>query len=314
LISSWPKLATCDLRIIERWSQEHEGCNWAVAAGRQSGVFVLDVDGEAGRRSLAALESQYGPLPVTLTAITGGGGEHRYFQYPVGCEVRNSVSKLGVGLDLRSTGGCAIVPPSIHPSGRVYRWIDDTMPVAAVPDWFISLLLADHHTTHQTPAQRSILVEHHRNDGLARYGGWLRRKGADLPELERKMLEANKRRCQPPLDDEDVRRIAASMARYEVAGPDPLECAWQQVAGKIYSSNEERFLALCGCLQNERPGQEIALPLQRIGDLMAVHWTSVQGYRRNAVLRGILTPTAEYVGKYPPAKPGALLCEPLKAA
>jgi hypothetical protein len=44
----------------------------------------------------------------------------------------------------------------------------------------------------------------HRNDGLARLAGSLRRKGATQEQLEAQLLEANLRRCRPPLDDVEV--------------------------------------------------------------------------------------------------------------
>jgi hypothetical protein len=302
LISSWPRLASCDPCVLVRWAEEHPGCNWAAVTGPQSGL-VLDIDGPAGRASLATLESKHGPLSRTLTVITGreDGGEQRWFRYPVGHDIRNSTAKLGAGLDVRGAGGYAMIPPSIHPTGRVYMFVDETVPMAEPTEWLLELLLApdtgDTNGFQQAILQRSILRNHERNDGLTRYAGALRRRGADLAELQQKLEEANQRRCQPSLGDREVRRIAVSVARYPVGGPDPLERAWQQIAGKIYSSNEEKFLALCRHLQKARPDQDIALPLQRIGNLMGIHWTSAQTYRRNAVQRGILTPTAEYVAR-----------------
>jgi hypothetical protein len=298
LISSWPRLASSDPFVLQRWSEEHPHCNWAITTGSQSGVFVLDVDGEAGRASLAALESKHGPLPVTLTVITGreDGGEQRYFVHPVSHEVRSSTTKLGPGLHIRGAGGYAIVPPSIHPSGKTYMFVNESIPIAEGSEWLLDLLVADDdNSARQPPPERFILREGERNDGLARNAGFLRRGGADLPEIERKLLEANKRRCRPPLDEREVRRIAVSVARYPIGGPDPLEFAWHETAARIYPSEEERFLELCRCLQKARTDQEIVLPLQRIGELMDIHWTTVSRYRRNAVRRGMLTPTAEYV-------------------
>jgi hypothetical protein len=86
LLKRWPALASSDLVTVKVWAAQYPNCNWGMATGAVSGVFVLDVDGEAGRASLAKLEAQYGPLPVTLTSRTGrvDGGEHRWFNFPVG--------------------------------------------------------------------------------------------------------------------------------------------------------------------------------------------------------------------------------------
>jgi hypothetical protein len=55
--------------------------------------------------------------------------------------VRNGVSILP-GLDTRSVGGYVVAPPSLHPSGRHYRWIEvpGEVPLASAPEWLVELL------------------------------------------------------------------------------------------------------------------------------------------------------------------------------
>src|ERR1019366_7057017 len=93
--------------------------------------------GHGGANSLAALEREHGALPVTLEAVTGGGGRHLYFRHP-GWPVMNRVG-LRAGLDLRGDGGCVVAPPSLHPSGRPYVWVArrslDEVPLAPLPHW-----------------------------------------------------------------------------------------------------------------------------------------------------------------------------------
>ena len=84
-----------------------------------SGLVVLDIDPRnGGDETLAALLAELGPLPATAEAATGGGGRHLIFHAPPG-KMRGS---LGPGLDIKHDG-YVIVPPSIHPSGGVYRWV-----------------------------------------------------------------------------------------------------------------------------------------------------------------------------------------------
>jgi hypothetical protein len=45
------------------------------------------------------------------------------------------------GIDLRGDGGCVVVPPSIHPSGKSYAWIASKGPdergLAPLPEIFL---------------------------------------------------------------------------------------------------------------------------------------------------------------------------------
>lgn len=298
LLKRWPALASSEFATVQGWAAKNPECNWGVATGPESGVFVLDVDGEAGRASLAALEAQHGPLPATLTSKTGraDGGEQRWFNYPADREIRGSISKLGEGLDIRAAGNYAIVPPSIHPSGRPYQWLSPEQPVADAPSWLLDLVSGEARKNGNLPsAHIGILVKGERNDGLTRYAGWLRRKGAELPELEEKLLAANARRCQPPLDDKDVRRIAASIARYPAGGLDPLETAWAAVLKETHARGYDQFIALARNLQLARPGLSIALPLERIGDLMGCDWTQARRWRKRAICEGWLRQTERYI-------------------
>jgi hypothetical protein len=132
------------------------------------------------------------------------------------------------------------------------------------------------------------LPEGCRNDGLTRLAGALRRKGASLEEIERELFKHNERRCQPPLSGAEVSRIAVSVAAYPTGGPDPLEDAWQTIEPQTCESNFERFVALARQLQMIRPAQEVALPLDRIGKLMGLDWTTVRYYRKQAANDGLL--------------------------
>ena len=56
-----------------------------------------------------------------------------------------------------------------------------------------------------------------RNNALASLAGSMRRRGMTQAEIEAALLATNATRVDPPLDDEDVRRIAKSVSRYQVA-------------------------------------------------------------------------------------------------
>jgi hypothetical protein len=207
------------------------------------------------------------------------------------------VGKIGSGLDVRGAGGYVLLPPSVHPDGAIYRWKDADAEIKSAPSWLLEKITS--------PAQRapiaadiSILPQGRRNDGLTRLGGALRRKGAAQAEIETALRKANERRCRPALPDAEIRKIAESVSRYLPGGPDSLETAWRAIQNEVHPSRYTSFLALCRHLQAARPpGFPIALPLERIGSLMACHWTQVRRWRRRAVSGGQLRPVERYVKK-----------------
>ena len=129
--------ASLDAERVEAWWDRWPHANLGVPTGERSGLLVLDVDpASGGLESLAALEREHGPLPVTARARTGGGGMHVFFVYPAGEAVRNSAGKLGPGLDVRGEGGYVVVPPSR--TRGAYRWLDRAPP--ARPAWLLGCL------------------------------------------------------------------------------------------------------------------------------------------------------------------------------
>jgi Bifunctional DNA primase/polymerase, N-terminal/Primase C terminal 2 (PriCT-2) len=153
------------LRIL--WN-ERQGLNVALATGQQSGVWVLDIDGDDGRKSLENLESIHGRLPETLTVSTGKG-LHLYFQHP-GVKVKSRVA-IRDGLDVRGDGGYVILPPSKHYSGRVYEWVDESVPIATAPQWIVDMVTAD--SIHKEKASH-IPAVYNSNDQLEGKGDWSR--------------------------------------------------------------------------------------------------------------------------------------------
>ncbi len=90
--------------------------NIGIATG--GGFFVVDIDPDkGGGDSLSDLEDQYGKLPNTVEAITGGNGRHLYFRTPVGTTIGNRVGMMS-GIDIRGDGGYVVAPPRNHISGN----------------------------------------------------------------------------------------------------------------------------------------------------------------------------------------------------
>jgi putative DNA primase/helicase len=140
------KDATTNLDLIRaRWAK-HPSSNLGIATGRVSGIVVLDVDprngGDGGFREL---EAQYGALPTTVTARTGGGGQHFYFAIPLeGPNIPNRVPLGGFpGLDWKADAGYVVAAPSNHESGSTYSWVEgrspDEIELAPCPAYLLEL-------------------------------------------------------------------------------------------------------------------------------------------------------------------------------
>lgn len=131
-----------DIGTVIRWWGSGQ---WNLGARVPPSMVVIDVDPRGGGDvSLAALAAQYGPLPETLTTISGrlDGGRHYFYRRPPG---KLSARRLGPGIDLKTSAGYVVLPPSIHPDTG-YRYVRVDRPVAAPPRWLCELL-----TTPTTP-------------------------------------------------------------------------------------------------------------------------------------------------------------------
>ena len=119
--------ATKDLTQLKILWDGRKGLNVGIATGAVSGIFVIDIDGPEGEQDIQAL----GPLPETLTALTGKG-RHLFFKHP-GQPVKTRRGVIGNKVDVRGDGGYVAGPGSNHISGNTYRWVDQMVGIAEAP-------------------------------------------------------------------------------------------------------------------------------------------------------------------------------------
>ena len=218
------KSASQDPSTIKHWWGAEPAYNVAIATG-VSGIFAVDVDGLDGEAALRKLEEEFGTLPSTVEAITPRPGRHIYFRMP-DMPVRNSAGRLAPGCDVRGTGGYTLCPPSVHPSGGVYRWsVDCAKTFAEAPAWLLDRVTerstnGSGHTATAPSEWRAMMAEGvpegRRDATLARITGYLLRHHID-PVFAAGLVQIfNATRCLPPLPDEDVERIVNSIACKEL--------------------------------------------------------------------------------------------------
>ncbi len=135
--------ATTDARIIRSWREDH---NLAIATGKDSGIFVVDVDPRnGGLITLALLERQHGPFQREAVVVSGGGGLHFYYAYPArGARIGKGTGVFGPGVDLLGNGASITAPPSRHKSLKLYEWWDRVVPqrFPAAPPWLLAMARA----------------------------------------------------------------------------------------------------------------------------------------------------------------------------
>jgi hypothetical protein len=155
------KDATTDVEQIRQWWQREPAANIGYATG--NGIAVVDIDEIGSWTDL--LEDAKAPTPDTTRVETSRGWQ-LFFRTTT--PVRNSAGKLKAGIDVRGDGGYVVLPPSVHPSGHVYRWDRNGEP-ADLPQWLYERLneppkpptrvrtLNDHLPGDDTPYGRAAL-------------------------------------------------------------------------------------------------------------------------------------------------------------
>jgi putative DNA primase/helicase len=246
LVPNGMNSATMDVAQIVVWWTKFPNSNIGTITGERVNRLVIDVDARAGGWETAdRIEEQHGPFPPTICVNTGGGGLHIHQQFPKGLDIRNSAGLLGPGIDVRANGGSAVLPPSMHASGRRYAWsyiVDDDSDeeparLAPPPRWLIQLLTAPSQPRASFPENRSprsfhlgeagrgndeeVFREGGRNAALASKAGAMRRAGFSQAEILTALLKLNADRCSPPLAEKEVAMISRSIARYAPA-PRPI--------------------------------------------------------------------------------------------
>lgn len=129
--------ATTSPSDVEAWWKTVPRANVGIRTGAESGLVVVDVDGQTGTEALHTLADRHGRFDA-LWVRTGSGGWHAYLAHP-GLAVPNSTRRLGPGLDIRGDGGYVVAPPSRHASGEMYQWQGARRDPPPMPEWLVEL-------------------------------------------------------------------------------------------------------------------------------------------------------------------------------
>lgn len=207
------------LEDVQKWSAHKNLTGYALVTGKTSSVVVLDLD--QGSKFDAKV------LPSTPHSQTGSGGHHYFFRQP-DFEIPNATSFIEK-TDFRGEGGYAILPPSKHPSGNQYFWLEspDEVPFAEMPVDLIEQL-------RQPPVKDKLSAtvkseenifegvgESKRNDSAAKVVGFLLKY---LPQDEWQrvalpLLQAWNQLNKPPLQSSEIEAVYSSISQKAVNSP-----------------------------------------------------------------------------------------------
>jgi hypothetical protein len=219
LPKSWPDVASKDEeRIIATFGRFPTFGNVAVKCGPDSQLVDLNANGNGGAELL--LELFGGEIPVT-PQYTSTRGPHWWFRWRRGFPDK---ARYFLGedksLEVIPGNGAAytLAPPSV--ADRVQRvWLPGLSPgecpLADISDEALARLVAGKAKREPVPSDDGgMIVEGDRNDRLASIAGSYRRAGLDAVAIYGALSAVNRGRCEPPLPEEEVRKIASSISRY----------------------------------------------------------------------------------------------------
>ncbi len=136
LIKNWQDKETVTQAEITLWFSNidpyYHDCNIGLQCGRRSGVTVLDFDSE--------LFKDYIFQGVALNTLVSGrinGRGHVYFKYNAALQAQKHHD---LGIEVLTDGNNAVLPPSIHKSGDVYKWADPNAPLMEMPELVLQRL------------------------------------------------------------------------------------------------------------------------------------------------------------------------------
>jgi hypothetical protein len=211
---------------VKTWQDQGLLNQVAIVCGAISGIFVLDVDDPEVFDSW--MLAQHHPMPPSPTVRTGKG-RHIYFRHPGG-KIKNSTKKIP-GADIKADGGYVVAPPSIHPGGKPYEWIeflDLSQDMSDPPPWLTEFIEREVSATVAvstddllrpdedwvTEALRGV-AEGERNHIAAKLAGWYLGRGDSTSQTLEQLRGWNLRNLPGPLPDKELRAAVASVGRAE---------------------------------------------------------------------------------------------------
>lgn len=195
--------------------------NVGMLTGKQSGITVIDIDyknKDGSAKFTTTLEKFLEEYPTDVVVETGSGNHHLYYQYNPSIKTGTNILELH-GADVRNDGGQVVVPPSIHESGKPYKFIRTGM--YGTINTKIEYNKESSNNTDKSWITTILEGVSHggRDDACAKLVGYYHSKGIPLDIIRSLLLTWNEKN-NPPLSKQQIEKVIASVTRYEVKKPD----------------------------------------------------------------------------------------------
>lgn len=200
---AWQSAAPDEVQF-HAWNEELQPELWGIVTNEHAGV--LDVDTPEAR---VQLEAELGEPHV----ITPRGGAHWYVDttgHPL-----KTVARLLPGIDVRGVGGFVNIAGGKYEIIRLPVPADNLIPWASLPERIREAMNGSERRKAKPIPE--IIPEGQRDAILASLGGSMRDRGASQQAIEAALLVENNR-CQTPLPEKQITKIAKSMASYPPHG------------------------------------------------------------------------------------------------
>lgn len=200
---------------IKAWWEKWPTAMIGIVCGEISGIFVIDCDSQEAYDKIQALLLDSFLCPIAKTPR----GWHLWFLFALNYKVANR-SKVMPGVDIRTTGGYVIAPPSINAEGGAYTWQVEGVELATVPEPLlnkISLYTYRGCKENVSPDADSLqfLTLGRRDQDLYHVGDCLI-KGGCKEETARQVLDRLANSCKPPFpENEAQKKIDSVLTRCE---------------------------------------------------------------------------------------------------
>lgn len=133
-LPTWAEYQTrrpTDAELVDWFSDNGHDALGVVTGAVSRGLVILDFDGSG--KDYEAFCKTWPDLAKSRTVITGKGQRHVWFEVDTLPKSRKYVTVWGL-VEIRAEGNQTLAPPSRHPSGQLYRWVDPAAEVRRVPN------------------------------------------------------------------------------------------------------------------------------------------------------------------------------------